>query len=1220
MSDSNLNSRGRGGYLALAWFAVAGLLLCLIFPSMAGAKTYEGVGTFGGVLKPGDVSEESQLGGVGALAVNYTGAGEVAKGTVYAVTQEFGNVVHVARFEPKDSGLKFVEKWRVLGPSAEKANEEAALPPYEICGPAVVTESLVGKPECSMSSEASAGGVGVAVDPTTGNVYVTRPSGSISEGEDVIAEYEANGSDLITRFGEKGPPDQPGNTVAKTPDKIHSIVSGNNLAVNAAGEVFFFDFQGSDNFYHRLMVFKPKTPGNYTDYEYAGQGRDIGAGFLGESNYPTLPVVDALGDVYVADEGTVEKYDPSSPDDPVCTFSYPQGGITALAVNPATGEPFFYSYQKRPRRIHELSACENGAFHETGETEVAPERAELSDLAFDPARQLSAGREPGVLYGAAPGATPIVGKGQPGTSALGYIFAQPEERPPVVSTLEPFSVTANSAVLSARIDPRGFATDYVFRYLTQADYQAQGESFAGAAEAPLGGATLSAVGGVRRVEAVVSGLVPDTDYVFQVVASSNCAPAEPTKVCPVESTPASFHTYPTEAAGLPDGRAYELVSPADKQGGQVYPVEPLRSSCSTVCKPGVTSERFPMQSSPDGGSVVYEGDPFGPGGALIENEYLSRRTGSGWGTTNLTPSLLTNRGNGNGYTAFDPALNVGVLRQSGPALTSSTPGEYRNLYAQSTADPGSLTALLTSASAAPTCLPGSEQGSLGVLYMGASTDLSRVFFEANDALTPDSTGICGQSNLYEWAEGALRAVNVPPAASGSIPGAVIGSGTLLKSGNVNDPSAVVTHAISDDGSRIFFTGADGELYVRIDGTTTLEVPGPGNCSKTTPLIARVCFLTASADGSSVLLSDGQVYALNGAGTAYELSAGLAQSKGGFLGIAGQSEDMSQIYFVDTANLTEGEENDQGAIAEAGENNLYAWIGGTTRFVATLSSGDGSNEGGAWTAAPLARTAQASPAGRWLAFQSESPLTGYDNTGPCAEVANAVVEAPCTEVFVYDSQTRTLTCASCNPSGSRALGSASTLGSTGKVVGYLPQPRYLTDSGRLYFDTPDRLVPGDTNGQVEDVYQYESGGVGGCTQDDHCLDLISSGRGSADSNFLAIDETGDNVFFTTRDRLVSADKDELIDLYDARVGGGFPEAQPPAECKGEACQQASGAPPQPAPASMGLPGEGIPRAGGDRHCRKGQVKRKGRCVKKHKKRPAEKRRKNEKRHERKGGNR
>ncbi len=79
--------------------------------------------------------------------------------------------------------------------------------------------------------------------------------------------------------------------------------------------------------------------------------------------------------------------------------------------------------------------------------------------------------------------------------------------------------------------------------------------------------------------------------------------------------------------------------------------------------------------------------------------------------------------------------------------------------------------------------------------------------------------------------------------------------------------------------------------------------------------------------------------------------------------------------------------------------------------------------------------------------------------------------------------------------------------------------------------------------------------------DGCVSLISPGTGSVDSNFLAMDENGENIFFTSRDRLVLADTDGLLDVYDARVGGGFPgdaEAAP-AECLGEACQPAAASP-------------------------------------------------------------
>jgi hypothetical protein len=71
----------------------------------------------------------------------------------------------------------------------------------------------------------------------------------------------------------------------------------------------------------------------------------------------------------------------------------------------------------------------------------------------------------------------------------------------------------------------------------------------------------------------------------------------------------------------------------------------------------------------------------------------------------------------------------------------------------------------------------------------------------------------------------------------------------------------------------------------------------------------------------------------------------------------------------------------------------------------------------------------------------------------------------------------------------------------------------------------------------------------------------------DSNFLAMDENGANVFFTTREPLVQKDTDELVDLYDAREGGGFPESSPPIECEGDACQSLPPEPEDPGPATL-----------------------------------------------------
>jgi len=193
--------------------------------------------------------------------------------------------------------------------------------------------------------------------------------------------------------------------------------------------------------------------------------------------------------------------------------------------------------------------------------------------------------------------------------------------------------------------------------------------------------------------------------------------------------------------------------------------------------------------------------------------------------------------------------------------------------------------------------------------------------------------------------------------------------------------------------------------------------------------------------------------------------------------------------------------------------------------------------------------------------SEARLTAYDNRDAKSGVPNE-------EVYLYDAASRRLLCASCNPSGARPVGEldASELtmdrahlwgagvqsdatnhwlaasipgGTPGYREASLYQSRYLSESGRLFFDSPDRLVPQDSNGK-ENVYEWEPEGIGGCrssADSGGCLSLISSGHSGADSTFLDASENGNDVFFRTNEALVSEDIDTAFDVYDARVCTG-----------------------------------------------------------------------------------
>ncbi|MCW2996323.1 MAG: hypothetical protein JWQ18_3818, partial [Conexibacter sp.] len=130
---------------------------------------------------------------------------------------------------------------------------------------------------------------------------------------------------------------------------------------------------------------------------------------------------------------------------------------------------------------------------------------------------------------------------------------------------------------------------------------------------------------------------------------------------------------------------------------------------------------------------------------------------------------------------------------------------------------------------------------------------------------------------------------------------------------------------------------------------------------------------------------------------------------------------------------------------------------------------------------------------------------------------------------YDADTDQSVCVSCPSDGSP--GASTRLFSSGRGIGNHP-PRAMTETGLIFFDTAARLVTADHNG-TKDVYAYGDRPT-----------LISPGDGAYDAFFVDASADGSDVFFQTDEGLVSRDTDESSDVYDARVGGGFPAQSPP----------------------------------------------------------------------------
>ncbi len=445
------------------------------------------------------------------------------------------------------------------------------------------------------------------------------------------------------------------------------------------------------------------------------------------------------------------------------------------------------------------------------------------------------------------------------------------------------------------------------------------------------------------------------------------------------------------------------------------------------------------------------------------------------------------------------------------------------------------------------------------------------------------------TRLYDLHEGRLELVSVLAGGQPDPQNSV--AGTLGSA--INNRESSVEHAVSDDGSRIFWTSVGGnsargpgQIYVRIGGIETVSVSE--DAEKLAGPTSRSLFWTAAANGSAALFSTGGFTAENlprGAGL-YEFDVDSETTRlvaGQVLGVLGAADDLSRIYFVSTEVLDEG--------AVAGQWNLYIEEGGTKTLIGVLSAADREvHETGlsSFRPAPLRRASRVSTDGRHLAFQALASLTGYENVDSTGKRY--------TEVFHYDADSKALTCVSCSssgpPSGSPILVPYHAFGEELKddaafnnaygEAASLPTwereqhaSRALSEDGnRIFFHSHEALAPGDVNG-VKDVYQWEASGTGSCDQPGGCVSLISTGTSEQATEFVDASASGNDVFIATASSIDPRDE-SAVDIYDARVGGGFPIPLPPDECLGDECQRIPPAPNHPRATSPLFTGPENPR--------------------------------------------
>ncbi len=789
----------------------------------------------------------------------------------------------------------------------------------------------------------------------------------------------------------------------------------------------------------------------------------------------------------------------------------------------------------------------------------------------------------------------------------------PPLRAPQIAAQFAVSVSTSEAELRAKINPRFWNdTTYRLEYGT-APCETGGcnsEIAPRKLTSQVTGAAL-ATGGV-----LLEGLQPDTTYHYRFVAQSGGGgpvwgvdpdgPEGPEEASPEAGLEGAFTTYREPkaepcprneafrggtAALLPDCRAYEMVSPLDKEGGGITVL-----GSSPTLLPTVLS-----QAATDGGRLAY-GSYRSFGGAKSASwttQYIAaRRAGVGWeshpispprGKT-LVPVLEQSQAE---FQAFSPDLCQGWLQTvAEPPLAPEAPEGNVDLYRRGDEECGGpeYTALNTTAAT----------GGLNMELQGLSGDGATAIFLANRVLA--AGGSSGQVQLYGSEGGEEKLLCILPGGGAFAKACTAGAG-WSPGISLDSQEDQVANALSTDGQRVYWTAAGegpGKIYLREnpfgegsecagEGTPcTLEVSKAAEEEAGTK---GAQFWAAAEDGSKAIFTTGtseegkepKLYEYRLADKSTHPIAAKV------LGVMGAGEDASRVYFASREAL--GGPNGEGNSAVAGEANLYLYEAGepgSFRFIGALAGRD------LVPPSPIHgnlqyHVARVSADGQSAAFSSFAQLTGYDNTDRNSEQADA-------ELFVYDARgdggKGRLVCASCNPSGARPAGQEFKLGSvlsTGPwTAARIPVPenvlyasRVLSSDGRrLFFDSYDTLSPRDTNGR-EDVYQWEAPGEGRCEESSPtysarnggCVDLISSGKSEADSEFLDASPSGSDVFFTTPSSLVPQDYG-LTDAYDARIDGGLPEPPPPApQCEGEACQPPPQAPADAAPASSSFEGAG-----------------------------------------------
>jgi hypothetical protein len=828
--------------------------------------------------------------------------------------------------------------------------------------------------------------------------------------------------------------------------------------------------------------------------------------------------------------------------------------------------------------------------------------AGLRRLAFN----ASAGDVKSALYLLAdigPGNVEVTGP-DGGPYTVEFVSARGSSNRPLLEA-DASGLTPSGSVSVSRVRA-GFAYEagYHFEYVSQKGFEAGG--WGEATVLPEQKLTDTAT---HLVGQDLPALVPGEGYRYRLVAS-NATPGNPvvhsaeqslTALAAVEAGPPSSCANEQFRGGLsahlPDCRAFEQLSPVNKEGAQ----EAFRYGAEL----GVGA-----LVGEDGEHFMYEGEKTRWGSAPTDGQspYFFSRSPAGWG---MTAAAAQPEAGFDTYTprVFSPDLTRfgfeagwrAELTESGVSVSPDV--EFR------AGPPGGPYATVAT-------VPRKQLGDPG-RWVAASEDFSKLILSVEDrTLLGKPTGTQSGQDLYEYSGGGLRQLNVDSH------GATIGTcgASIVRGfesfGGILDSSR---RAVSADGARVFFeaspagVGCEGKhLYVRVDG---------GGEHPETLDLGAARFLAANSEGTRLILEKPGEVLLYDAASATTRT--LFPTQGTDFGSnhassIAISSDLGTIYFPSGGRVP----GTDAPPLEPNTENFYRYdvAAGTLRFLFQAAFGGeglGGEEG-------------VTPDGRYYSFLARG-VGGLRGGALRLHRGGAVGPVRSAQLYRYDGAQDVVECLSCaSPTDPEPrLGVQNTGGAltTTMQTDGAPQESFASaDGSYAFFETAAALVPADVNGEVppaetdrgqgepaqsgstpsNDVYEWRRAGVDGCAHVQGCVSLITPGTDGYLVALLGTAAEGRDVFFYTSSALLPRDKDTAGDFYDARIGGGFPEPATPVKCEGDACSTPAPAPVDSTPASLVFSGAGnllapaLTRAPASkpkpRACRRGTVRRRSKCVK------------------------